>query len=58
MDDLDRERAQMIANVIDELNRARAVEDREAPLYASIRKNLEAARYQLLYAIEKYCAAE
>jgi len=54
MDELDRERAQELARIIDELDGARAVEDRVEALYASIWENLNRARLQLLYAIEKY----
>lgn len=54
MNELDRERAQELARIIDELDGARAAEDRPEALYASIRENLNSARLQLLYAIEKY----
>jgi len=54
MDELDRERAQDLARVIDELDGVRIAENRPEALYASIRENLNSARLQLLYAIEKY----
>lgn len=51
---LDEERAEAIAEVAKRLDELQAAEDREAPLYAEIRANLELARRQLLFAIRKY----
>ena len=51
---LDQERALRLAAILGELNELRDAEDRPQVLYAEIVGNLETARQQLAFAMEKY----